>query len=99
MVSFSPWPPYTRRSPSTHWIEGWVDPRDSLDDVTNRNLTLPGIKSPNKNMYNDAVLPTNNILKCTNLTTLSFVLSMLVVGWKNSLTLLGSECYVCLIFQ
>jgi hypothetical protein len=33
------------RAPSIHWIRGWVDPRDSLDDVEKRKfLTLPVLK-------------------------------------------------------
>jgi hypothetical protein len=33
------------RTPGTHWIGGWVDPRASLDDVEKRKfLTLPGLE-------------------------------------------------------
>jgi hypothetical protein len=33
------------RSPSTHWIEGWVAPRAGLDDVEERKFfTLPGFE-------------------------------------------------------
>jgi hypothetical protein len=33
------------RSPGTHWIGGWVDPRASLDDLEDRKfLTLPRLK-------------------------------------------------------
>jgi hypothetical protein len=33
------------KSPGTHWIGGWVDPRASLDDVEKRKfLTLPGLE-------------------------------------------------------
>jgi hypothetical protein len=29
----------------THWIGGWVDPRDGLDDVEKRKfLTVPGLE-------------------------------------------------------
>jgi hypothetical protein len=32
-------------APDTHWIGGWVGPRDVLDDVEMRNLfTIPGLK-------------------------------------------------------
>jgi hypothetical protein len=31
-----------KEAPDIHWIGGWVDPRDGLDDVEKRNfLTLP----------------------------------------------------------
>jgi hypothetical protein len=33
------------RTPGTHWIEGWVGPRSSLDDVEKKIfLTLPGLE-------------------------------------------------------
>jgi hypothetical protein len=33
------------RTPDTHWIGGWVDPRAGLDDVEKRTfLTLPGLE-------------------------------------------------------
>jgi hypothetical protein len=33
------------RASGTHWIGGWVGPRDSLDDVEKRKLlTLPGLE-------------------------------------------------------
>jgi hypothetical protein len=33
------------RAPGTHWIEGWVGPRASLDDVEKRKfLALPGLE-------------------------------------------------------
>jgi hypothetical protein len=33
------------RAPGTHWIGGWVNPRDGLDDLEKRKfLTLPGLK-------------------------------------------------------
>jgi hypothetical protein len=33
------------RAPGTRWIEGWVDPRASLDDLEKRKfLTLPGLE-------------------------------------------------------
>jgi hypothetical protein len=33
------------RAPPTHWIGGWVGPRDGLDDVEERKfLTLPGLE-------------------------------------------------------
>jgi hypothetical protein len=33
------------RTPGTHWIWGWVDPRTGLDDVEKRKfLTLPGLE-------------------------------------------------------
>jgi hypothetical protein len=46
VVSFTARPLYPRgKSPDTHWIGGWVDPRASLDDVEKRKfLTLPGLK-------------------------------------------------------
>jgi hypothetical protein len=32
------------RTPDTHWLGGWVDPRASLNDVEKRKLlTLPGL--------------------------------------------------------
>jgi hypothetical protein len=34
-----------KRTPATHWIGGWVDPRAGLDDVEKRKfLTLPGLE-------------------------------------------------------
>jgi hypothetical protein len=33
------------KAPGTHWIEGWDNPRDSLDDVNNiKSLILPGLE-------------------------------------------------------
>jgi hypothetical protein len=33
------------RAPGTHWIGGWVSPRDGLDTVERRKfLTLPGLE-------------------------------------------------------
>jgi hypothetical protein len=33
------------RTPDTHWIGGWVDPRAGLDDMEERTfLTLPGLE-------------------------------------------------------
>jgi hypothetical protein len=33
------------RSPGTHWIGGWVDPRAGLDDIEKRKfLTLLGLE-------------------------------------------------------
>jgi hypothetical protein len=33
------------KAPGTHWIEGWVGPRASVDDVEKRKfLTLPGLE-------------------------------------------------------
>jgi hypothetical protein len=33
------------RSPGTHWIEGWVDPRNGPDIMKKRKfLTLPGLE-------------------------------------------------------
>jgi hypothetical protein len=33
------------RVPGTHWIGGWMGPRDGLDDVEKRKfLTLPGLE-------------------------------------------------------
>jgi hypothetical protein len=33
------------RTPGTHWIGGWVDPRAGLDDMEKRKfLTLPGLE-------------------------------------------------------
>jgi hypothetical protein len=38
------------RSPDTHWIGGWVDPRTGLDDEKKRKfLTLPGLERPARN--------------------------------------------------
>jgi hypothetical protein len=38
---FTPW----ERTPCTHWIGGWVDPRAGLDDVEKRKFfTLPGLE-------------------------------------------------------
>jgi hypothetical protein len=31
-------------APRTHWIGGWVGPRDGLDDMKRKFLTLPGLK-------------------------------------------------------
>jgi hypothetical protein len=37
--------PPGERAPGTHWVEGWVDPRASLDDLEKRKfLTLPRLK-------------------------------------------------------
>jgi hypothetical protein len=45
-VSYTPRPLYPReRTPDTHWIGGWVDPRAGLDDVEKRKfLNLPGLE-------------------------------------------------------
>jgi hypothetical protein len=33
------------RTPCTHWIGGWVDPRSGLDDLDKRKfLTVPGLE-------------------------------------------------------
>jgi len=36
-----------KKAPGTHWLAGWVGPRNVLDAVTKRKkyLTLPGIES------------------------------------------------------
>jgi hypothetical protein len=52
VVSFTPLLLYLCRkqhpAPSTHCIEGWVDPRADLDIIKKRNICpLPGIKHPN----------------------------------------------------
>jgi hypothetical protein len=46
VVSFTLQPLHPReRTPSTHWIGGWVGPRAGLDNVEKRKfLTLPGIE-------------------------------------------------------
>jgi len=37
MVSFTPWPLYSReRAPGTGWIGGWVVPRHGLEAVAKR---------------------------------------------------------------
>jgi hypothetical protein len=37
--------PPGKEPPVSHWIGGWMDPRDGLDDVENRKfLTLPGLE-------------------------------------------------------
>jgi hypothetical protein len=37
--------PYPRgKSPSAHWIAGWVGPKVGLDGVEKNILPLPGIK-------------------------------------------------------
>jgi hypothetical protein len=45
-VSFTPRQPYPWEcAPSTHWIEGWVDPRSGLDGAEKwKILTLPGLE-------------------------------------------------------
>jgi hypothetical protein len=45
-VSFTPLSLYPRgKSPGTHWIGGWVDPRSGLDDLEKRKvLTLRGLE-------------------------------------------------------
>jgi hypothetical protein len=45
VVSFMPRPLYPRgKSPGTHWIGGWVDPRAGLDMKRRKFLTLPGLE-------------------------------------------------------
>jgi hypothetical protein len=46
VVSFTPLPLYPRgKSPGTHWVGGWVDPRAGLNEVEKRKfLTPPGLK-------------------------------------------------------
>jgi hypothetical protein len=46
VVRVTPRPLSSRgKSPRTHWIRGWVDPRAGLDDVEKKNvLTLPGLE-------------------------------------------------------
>jgi hypothetical protein len=43
---FTPRSFYPRgKSPGTHWIGGWVEPRAGLDDMEKRKfLTLPGLE-------------------------------------------------------
>jgi len=37
-----PWPPYPReRAPDTHWIGGWLGPRDGMDMVKTRKSHCP----------------------------------------------------------
>jgi hypothetical protein len=48
------------RAPGTHWIGGWVDPRDGLDNVERRKfLTLPGLSAvqPVASRYIDCAIP------------------------------------------
>jgi hypothetical protein len=48
VVNFTPRPLYLppgERSPSTHWMGGWVDLRDDLDDLETRKfLAIPGLE-------------------------------------------------------
>jgi hypothetical protein len=46
VVSFTPRPLYPRgKSPGTHWMGCWVDPRAGLDDLEKRKfLTLPWLE-------------------------------------------------------
>jgi hypothetical protein len=42
VISSTPLPLYPQgRSPDTHWIVGWVDPRAGLDDMAKRKLFTP----------------------------------------------------------
>jgi hypothetical protein len=36
--------PPGKRATGTHWIENWVGPRTSLDDMKRKILPLPGIE-------------------------------------------------------
>jgi hypothetical protein len=53
------------RSPGTHFIEGWVDPRAGLDDMEKwKFLTLPGLElvpllvvQPVVSRYTDWAIP------------------------------------------
>jgi hypothetical protein len=37
--------PPGERAPGTHWVRGWVDPKEDLDDVEKRKfMTLPGLE-------------------------------------------------------
>jgi hypothetical protein len=48
-------PPW--KSPGTHWIGGWVDPRAGLDDMEKRNLlTLPGLEVSSVPCLNNLLL-------------------------------------------
>jgi hypothetical protein len=46
VVSFTPLPLYPRgKSPGTHWIGGWVDPRADMDDMEKyKFLPQPGLE-------------------------------------------------------
>jgi len=42
VVSFAPGPLYPQgKSPGTHWIGGWVDPRAALNVVVKRKIPSP----------------------------------------------------------
>jgi hypothetical protein len=50
------------RAPGTHWIGGWVCPRNGLDDVEKRKISaLPGLDpsavQPVASRYTDYVIP------------------------------------------
>jgi hypothetical protein len=58
--------------PGTHWIGGWVDLRDGLDDLEKRKfLTLPGLElypsvvQPVASRYTEYVIPAHHTLECS----------------------------------
>jgi hypothetical protein len=64
MVSFTPPPLYPEEiGPGTHWIGGFVGPRDGLDDVKKRKFsTLSGLELrplglPVPSRYTDYAIP------------------------------------------
>jgi hypothetical protein len=49
------------RGHSTHWIEGWVDPKASLDVEKRKFLTLPVLElHPVARHYTDYTIPAPN---------------------------------------
>jgi hypothetical protein len=56
------------RTPGTHWIGGWVDPRAGLDEVEKRKFLYsnsePSIVQPVASRYTDCAIPAPNIKQC-----------------------------------
>jgi hypothetical protein len=70
VVNFTPRPLYPReRSPGTHCIGGWVDPRAGMDNMEKwKFITLPGLETrplsvvqPVASRYTDCAIPAHSI--------------------------------------
>jgi hypothetical protein len=77
------------KSPSTHWVGGWVDPRAGLH-MLKRKLPPPlqesnpddPIVQPVASRYTDWIIPAHDItLTCNNFQIVSHVISVIVVLW------------------
>jgi hypothetical protein len=67
MVSFTPQSLYPQgKSPSAHWIGGWVGPRTGLNNMEKRKiLPLPGFKLPPvASCYTNCTIPVHNYKIC-----------------------------------